>query len=152
MHSVFNHLLAALCIADLLFIGGNLALTPIALGKPEVFNPGKSTQKTWKYMISKYNPHPHPNALDKPEDFKTGVCLYLFKKQPRWFKNSLVIRIVISWHLKGMYGSKDPVQVLKMEQPYLCSASQKYHFTEFFCAKLPLFGFLQISNFNLVKL
>ena len=40
MHSVFNHLLAALCIADLLFIGGNLALTPIALGKPEVFNPG----------------------------------------------------------------------------------------------------------------
>ena len=44
MHSVFNHLLAALCIADLLFIGGNLALTPIALGKPEVFNPGKSTQ------------------------------------------------------------------------------------------------------------
>ena len=44
MHSVFNHLLAALCIADLLFISGNLALTPIALGKPEVFNPGKSTQ------------------------------------------------------------------------------------------------------------
>ena len=40
MHNVFNHLLAALCIADLFFLGGNIVLTPIALGRPDIFNPG----------------------------------------------------------------------------------------------------------------
>ena len=42
MHNVFNHLLAALCVADLFFLGGNIVLTPIALGRPDVFNPGNS--------------------------------------------------------------------------------------------------------------
>lgn len=44
MHNVFNHLLAALCVADLFFLGGNIVLTPIALGRPDVFNPGNSNQ------------------------------------------------------------------------------------------------------------
>ena len=32
MHNIFNHLLASLCIGDLLFLICNLLLVPIALG------------------------------------------------------------------------------------------------------------------------
>ena len=32
MHNIFNHLLASLCIGDLLFLLCNLLLVPIALG------------------------------------------------------------------------------------------------------------------------
>ena len=74
MHNVFNHLLAALCIADMIFIGGNLALTPIALGKPELFNPGKYTQ-----IPENTKRHPNTNlmltslALGMPEVFNPNA-------------------------------------------------------------------------------
>ena len=37
MHNIFNHLLASLCVADLLFILFNLLLVPIALGLDNAF-------------------------------------------------------------------------------------------------------------------
>ena len=36
MHNIFNHLLASLCIGDLLFLICNLLLVPIALGVDNV--------------------------------------------------------------------------------------------------------------------
>ena len=35
MHNIFNHLLAGLCIADLIFLLSNLLVIPIALGRNE---------------------------------------------------------------------------------------------------------------------
>ena len=37
MHNIFNHLLASLCVADLLFILFNLLLVPIAFGLDNAF-------------------------------------------------------------------------------------------------------------------
>ena len=35
MHNIFNHLLAGLCIADLVFLLSNLLVLPIALGRQD---------------------------------------------------------------------------------------------------------------------
>ena len=35
MHNIFNHLLAGLCIADLIFLLCNLLVVPIALGRDD---------------------------------------------------------------------------------------------------------------------
>ena len=39
MRSVFNHLLAGLCTADLAFCLSCLAVTPVALGRPDLMVP-----------------------------------------------------------------------------------------------------------------
>jgi hypothetical protein len=41
MYNVFNLLLASLCVADTLFLLCNIILTPIALGRSDLFTPGE---------------------------------------------------------------------------------------------------------------